>query len=300
MDQVNPISLGSALSTTLNNYYDLLKNQIGGLQADEFLQLKLVADPVDISDDKYRYWSMYNLLNRSDVAIEPRPVSGTILTSADRLNAVYGAFLQRLRGYVVRKELSTEDQAKVADIDVRIQRCKDLAREYVSKDAAAWRDYCEITGRKLGDTDAYVQWSIYSGYSREIEEQNEVLRGLLFDRKTILDRQYADPEDRKIIDAEFEYESPQMRLRYPAYPDYSYPNGSQFSLTYLATLPLGSSALFDDRRAVSWNISRRSVMSTLRRLKVLRCAWRPSVEAYVTVRRPCHNDRTLNIHHGGA
>src|SRR4051812_13609540 len=116
MNEVVPVPLSAALNTSLDNYYDLLKAKIGGLQAEEFLQLKLVADPVDISDEKYRYWSWYNLLTRSDLAIEPNPISGTILTSADRLTTVYGRFLQRLRKYVVKTELSSEDQAKLADV----------------------------------------------------------------------------------------------------------------------------------------------------------------------------------------
>jgi len=44
-----------------------------------------------------------------------------------------------------------------------------------------------------------------------------------------------------------------MRLRYPIHPDFEYPEGSQFNVTYLALLPLGNSALFDDRRVITWD-----------------------------------------------
>ena len=122
MSQVRPVSLPDALSITLDNYYDLLKSQVGGLGADEFLQLKLVADPVDIDDERYRFFSLYQLLNRSDLAIDPKPVSGTIMTSAEQLNRVYGRFIQRLRSYVVRRELDEEDQEKIADLDMKMDR----------------------------------------------------------------------------------------------------------------------------------------------------------------------------------
>ena len=44
---VRDVPFGEALNISLDNYYDLLKSQVGGLRADEFLQLKLVADTVD-------------------------------------------------------------------------------------------------------------------------------------------------------------------------------------------------------------------------------------------------------------
>jgi hypothetical protein len=79
-DPVQPVSFGTALNISLNNYYDLLKAHIGGLAANEYLQLKLIADPVDISDTDaskggYRWWSYYNLLNRSDLSISPTPLA---------------------------------------------------------------------------------------------------------------------------------------------------------------------------------------------------------------------------------
>jgi hypothetical protein len=262
VDEVRPIQFGEALKVSLDNYYDLLKTQVGGLGADEFLQLKLVADPVDLDDAKYRYWSNYNLLNRSDVAIEPVPVSGTILTSADQLNKVYGRFLQRLRKYAVKKQLTPAQQAAMDDLDMKIQRNKDLADDYADKDYQKWTRYCQHTGKKLGDTSAYIQWSINFGYSREISNTVETLKQLYFDRKTIEDQQYADPEDREVVDAEFDYNSLQMRLRYPNRPDYEYSNKALFSWEYFAQLPEGSSAIYDDRRAITWNVSVATMMTT--------------------------------------
>src|SRR5579872_2440239 len=102
---IQPISFGDAMQISLNNYYDLLKVQAGGLGANEFLQLKLVADAVDISDiqpngGKYEWFSYYNLLNRSDLEIEPQPLSGTVLAGVARVSDIYGKFLNRLANLV--------------------------------------------------------------------------------------------------------------------------------------------------------------------------------------------------------
>ncbi len=39
---IKPVSVGKALNVTLDNYYDLIKAQVGGLKTQEFLQLKLL------------------------------------------------------------------------------------------------------------------------------------------------------------------------------------------------------------------------------------------------------------------
>ena len=252
---VVPIELGQALKISLDNYYDLLKTTVGGLQAEEYLQLKLVADPLDISDEKYRYWSQYNLLNRADLAIEPSPVSGTLLTSLDQLSRVYGSFLRRLRGYATKRELTKEENLVVANIDGDIIRLRGKRSEYVGADIINWRLHCDATGTDKGDRSAFLQWSVMSGNGRFVEEIDRELRQLFFDRKTILDRKYSDPEDQDIVQADFDFESPQMRLRYPMYPDYEYSDRDRFSLEYLAGLPTGSSALFDDRRALTYNMT---------------------------------------------
>lgn len=252
---IKDITFGSALNITLNNYYDLLKNQVGGLATEEYLQLKLVADTLDISEEKYKWFSYYNLVRRSDQAIEPSPVSGTVMTAVSTLAAEYEKFLRQLRSYIVRASLSADDQKKLAALDLDLERTKQQMRDWVKLDRADWKENAEAMGYQVGDMNAYIQWSNYYGHLRDIEQAMRRIREFEFDKKTILDKEYPEPSDREVINAEFDFENPTMRLRYPTYPDSEYPNGSQFNLTYLAMLPLGSSGMFDDRRMVSWNMS---------------------------------------------
>lgn len=255
MSQVRPVSLPDGLNITLDNYYDLLKSQVGGLGADEYLQLKLVADPVDIDDERYRFFSHYQLLSRSDLAIEPKPVSGTIMTSSEQLHRVYGRFIQRLRSYVVRRELDEEDQEKIADLDQEMDRNRTRRMQLEIQERINWNQWCDAMGTDRGDRSAYLQWSVRYGNSAQIEVLFREFKQYLFDKRTILDKQYRDPDDREVIDAEFEYESSEMRIRYPISPDYLYDNYEDWTLNYLASLPEGSSGLFDDRRALTWNVA---------------------------------------------
>lgn len=252
------IPFGTALKISLDNYYDLLKIQVGGLGADEYLQLKLVADSVDISDKKYAehgymWQSYYRLLRRSDRAIDPTPINGTVVTSGYDLTQIYGKFLLRLRQYVVRKNLSATDQQKIADLDTVLNSLKKQADDFAIQDRTRWHEVAAAMGYNETDSTAYIQWSAGHGHLRDIELTMRKIRDSEFDKKTILDREYPDPEDRLVVDAEFAYDDPAMRLRYPIHPDYEYPNGDQFNVVYLAGLPLGNSAIFEDRRVYTWD-----------------------------------------------
>lgn len=257
---VKEVTFGDALNLSLDHYYDLLKNQVGGLAVDEFLQLKLVADVLDLSDksasstvEGYKWHSYYRLLERSDQAISPTPISGTIQTANADLTDVYGKFLLKLRQFVVQAELSAEDQKLIADLDKELESIKNEMMKFAILDRKNWKDYAEAFGYQIGDITAYVQWSGTYGHLRDIENKMREQRSAEFKKKTILDRQFPEPDDRAVVDAEFDFENPTMRIRYPIIPDYDFPNGHEFNVSYLALLPLGSSAQFDDRRVVSWD-----------------------------------------------
>lgn len=264
---VQDVTFGQGLQISLNNYYDLLKTNAATLGVDEFLQIKLVADPVSISTKKfadggYPWFSQYNLLRRSDMSIVPQGVSGGVVTGIALVSAVYGEFLQKLRQYVVQKNLSQADQLEMADLDKKVEADKSDAMRWLLSDRANWKAYAEAMGYSVGDNGAYVQWSSSYGHIRQMQNALDDMRRSQFRIKTILDRQYPDAGDREIVEAEFDYTNPSMRLRYPVNPDTDYPNGGDFNIVYLATLPIGSTALFDDRLTVGWNLSLPDIKGT--------------------------------------
>lgn len=265
---VRDVTFGSAMKISLDHYYDLLKQQAGGLQAEEFLQLKLAADTLDLSDDKkpseggYTWFSYYNLLNRSDKAIEPQPVAGEYQVGLETVAAHYERFLRQLRKFVVTKVLSPEEQLAIADIDKALDSLKRDALAFYVQDKTQWALAAEAMGFNVGDWGAYIQWSNTFGHIRNINRIVGEIQMNEFKRKTILDRQYPTPADKEVVQAEFDFESPYMRLRYPTYPDFVYPEGDQFNPVYLARLPMGSTALFDDRRTATWDKTLPSIKSS--------------------------------------
>ncbi len=261
------MTFGQGLQISLNNYYDLLKTQAATLGVDEFLQIKLVADPVSISYKKYAeggypWFSQYNLLRRADMSIVPQGVSGGVMTGISLMSAVYGEFLQKLRGYVVLKNLSPAEQLEIADLDKAVESDKSDAMRWVILDRTNWKQYAEAMGYAVGDNAAYVQWSSSYGHIRQMQNALDSIKRSQFRIKTIMDRQYPDPGDREIVEAEFDYTNPAMRLRLPVNPDTDYPNGGSFDIVYLSMLPLGSTALFDDRLTVGWNMALKDIKET--------------------------------------
>lgn len=267
---IKEITFGQAMKFSLDNYYEILKMKAGQLAAGELLQLKVIADTIDLTaDDKipasqggYAWFSYFNLLNRSDRAIEPEPVSGGAATSALTLTSVYGKFLSKLRGYVVLANLSPDDQKRLSKLDEDIRAMGDDITKLYIQDRKNWKDFAEAMGYRFGDDQAFVQWAQYSGNLQRIQTLINDIQMKSFERKTILDKKYQSQEDADVIAADFAFSSPSSRLRYPVYPDYQYSDGDSFNPVYLARLPLGSSAIFDDRHAISWGKTLKHIKST--------------------------------------
>lgn len=258
---VKEITFGQATKFSLDNYYEILKEKAGQLAAGELLQLKVVADTIDLTSDEnilaskggYTWFSYFNLLNRSDRAVEPLPVSGGGAASLVTLVSVYGKFLSKLRKYVVLASLSPDDQKEVAKLDEDIKTCgSDITKLYI-EDRTNWKNFAEAMGYRYGDDQAYVQWVKHSGNLEKIQALIDEIQIKSFRRKTLLDRKYQSKEDEDVIAADFAFSSPSSRLRYPVYPDFQYTDGDDFKPVYLARLPLGSTAIFDDRHAMSWD-----------------------------------------------
>jgi len=169
-DQVLPVPINAALKITLNNYYDLLKSNVGGLQASEFLQLKLVADPVDISSKDYPFFSYANLRVKSDVAIVPKPVAAEgVSTGATTLVSIYGSFLRELRDLVIPGILTPEESLRVTALDQIMKGQRDLIDQYEKADMAKWKDYATLFGLDPKDFAAYTQWAAAHASLAEIQ-----------------------------------------------------------------------------------------------------------------------------------
>ncbi len=248
---VQPILFGEGMQISLDNYYTLLKEQSGSLQAEEFMQLKLAADPIDISlplteQGQYEWYSYYNLLKRADLEIEPGPLSGTAQVGASRISDIYGKFLVQLSNLVVIKQLSADDLKRKGELQEELSALKTQLGGLSNADFAAWKDYADLRGYNYGDMAAYTSFSSAYGSADELERLMNVKNTKTFELIRIINKPFADADDQEIMTATVNYYSSSMRLPYPTFPDYTYlPN--IINLNYLLGLPHVSTAVFDDR-----------------------------------------------------
>lgn len=257
---VKPVTMGEGLEISLNNFYDLLKTQAGSLNADEFLQLKLVADVVDISEAKkpqdkgYEWYSYLNLINRADVEIEPQPLSGTAMVGVARITNIYGKFLNTLSRFVILKELSPEDQKRKADLEGEIDSVTTQLNTLGELDYTNWKRYCELRGVNPGDTGRYGLWSDNFGHGLKIRELLTIRTQKNFEVIQIIDRKYSDADDQEIVDALVEFRKPSMQLCFPTVEDYRY-LPTEISLQSLAGIyPPVSSGLYQARYFYKWGL----------------------------------------------
>ncbi|HEY4370025.1 MAG TPA: hypothetical protein VGN07_22520 [Steroidobacteraceae bacterium] len=260
---VKPIPLAEALKISLDNYYALLKIQVGSFQANEFLQLKLVADILDISGTWpanapagahfYPWHSVFLMLDQADRQIVPAPIVGGVESGAERMTNAYGTFLQKLMRYVVTKDLTLEQQASIANWQQQIRGLNDQSLSLAMADRQKWNGYALAMGLSPTDASAYLQWSGQFGSQQTIAQIYGQVKQLQNNIQMLYDSVTPDPSDKEIVDTYNAFNNPLQRLRYPLYEDFLYDTGRQFSPGSLGGLPLGDTAQFSDRRAVTFD-----------------------------------------------
>ena len=70
MSQIKEIDALADFKLTLDHFYGIVKQQVGNLQADQYIQLQATAVPLDVSE-KYPWFSRSNLNGFFDVRVEP-------------------------------------------------------------------------------------------------------------------------------------------------------------------------------------------------------------------------------------
>jgi hypothetical protein len=264
-DPTQPVPFGQGMQISLNNYYDLLKANAGNLGANEFVQLKLAADIVDISakknkDGGYEWNSYYNLLTRSDVGIDPGPISGSVLANVAHFSALYGNFLNQLSRYVVIRQLSKEDQQALADLNKELGGIKDKLKALIKQDRQDWNDYCAANQFNPADTVRYVQWAQTLGNGNDIRDLLSTQAEKEFSVIQIINRKYANAGDQEIMDAMVKYKSNAMQMCYPFLFDYQY--SSLITLDYLLSLLPTATGQFDFRYVYGFNLDLPTIRGT--------------------------------------
>ncbi len=247
LQEINPLADYKA---TFNLFYEFVKGQVkGDLKQDQYLQLQTIAEPLDLSS-KYPFYSLFNYLCKVDQLLAPVPLSDQFTITDRTLFAEYSRFVETALSLIEAKALSPEVIKQINAKTVEIENLKADIRRLVREDAVAWKDYASLRGIPYGDLAQYIQWSNRYGNANDIEGDAAKLASLYGDLEQLRRTEYADADQREIKEAWDKLISVGARIRYPRMEDGAYPDGSHFTLPYLASLPTGDTAVFADRPVI--------------------------------------------------
>ena len=247
LQEIQPLSHYKA---TFDLFYELVKGQVkSDMKAEQYIQLQTIAEPLDFSKN-YCWFSYFTYLNKVDQIIKPEPLSDQFSVTDRTLAREYERFVETALQLVEAIELPPEVVSEINAKVVRLDNIKKEVRRLVREEADAWKEYAELRGIPSGDLSQYLQWSNRYGNANDIDAQGKALADTYGTLERLRRRQYSDVDQREIKEAWDKLISVGARIRYPRRPDDEYPDGSKFSLPYLASLATGDTALFADRPVI--------------------------------------------------
>ena len=247
LTEINPLKDYQA---SFDLFYQFVKGQvIGKLKADQYLQLQTIAEPFDASV-KYPFFTLYNYLCKEDQLLKPVPLSDQFVITAQTFYNEYYRFVETALSMIEATALPPDVVDKINAKKVQLDNLKADISRLIDLDSAAWTKYANLHGIPAGDNNQYTIWSNRYGYGNDIEADAVKQQSLYGDLEQLRRKEYADANQREIKDAWDLLCSVGMRIRYPRADDRSYPDGSKFSLPYLASLPTGDGAVFADRPVI--------------------------------------------------
>jgi hypothetical protein len=235
--EIDPIA---DFKLTLDQFYDLVKVQLGNLQVDSFIQLQATAIPLDVSLDYY--WFSLGVLNSFfDVRLEPFPIDETLglgLKANALFSREYISFLSELIRLVEVKALDSDTLQKIDELQIRVAQNRERIRALISLRTQDWLDYCAGTLTEAGNISILQQWSEGQPSTRELfdlQQESNQDQALI---SALRLRRYEDADDQAIVDAWAAATAPASRFRYPRFEDTKYGEETpKFNAVYFAKLP---------------------------------------------------------------
>jgi hypothetical protein len=178
-----------------------------------------------------------------------------VLATGITLASVYEQFLRQLVTYVVQINLSDGDQKKVNELQLQIDSLKTQNLTWVEQDRATWVSYANAMGYNPGDKDMFFQWDAQYGHGAQLQNGFQQINSIQFQINTILDKQWPEPADIDIVNAQIAFYESQMRMCWVLFPDAMYSERAQFSLEFFTQLQQIDTAMYTSRRVISWDKS---------------------------------------------
>lgn len=257
MAQLKEINVLEDFTNLLDNFYSIVKTQVGTLISHQYIQLQATAIPVSISAENP--WFSFGVLNDLfDVRMNPEPVSNSSLEIQykSRFSTEYISMLSTAMRLIEAKELDSDTISKIEELETKIANSRETLNQLYKSIREDWENYCSSTLTSPGDRTIFEHWMDGHPYSRRIYDTNhENLLNEAFLSSLRL-RQYDRADDQFLVNAYEKATSPASRMRYPRYPDYmaKEEDRSKFSPTFFASLPDNESSIYRNLQLITPDI----------------------------------------------
>jgi hypothetical protein len=255
MAQLKEINVLEDFTNLLDNFYSIVKTQVGTLISHQYIQLQATAIPVSISAENP--WFSFGVLNDLfDVRMNPEPVSNSLeLLYKSRFSTEYISMLSTAIRLVETKELDSGTIAKINELETKIANSRETLKQHYKTIQEDWENYSAATLTSPGDKTIFEHWVDGHPYSRRAYNTNQ--ENLLDEAflSSLRLREYNRTDDQLIVQAYEKATSPAARFRYPRYPDsYYLEEAKKFSPIYFASLPDNESSLFRNLQLITPDI----------------------------------------------
>ncbi len=238
----------SAFGLTIGEFYGLVKSNIGELSSNQYLQLGVIAKPLDVAAN-YPWFSLRNLIRTLDLTLEPAVVSNVSLREDIELFREYSSFCLVLSRIVAlsRRDLTEEEKERLTSLDKEAEELSELISILEVRRKKAWHNYCDSNDISYGDISAKATWSQSYYGTAKINLSYERTRMIVAETREIKLREYPDPRDQEVIDAWAAVSEVAATWKLPNFEDSLYGKESErFSIPFFASQPRTKDVQYDD------------------------------------------------------
>lgn len=252
MPDIKEVDAAEDFGLTLNQFYSIVKQQIGNIQSQQYIQLQATALPFDV-DLEYKWFSYGNINRFFDIRLDPAPIADTItLLGGAKLSAEYLIFIADILALVEMKELDKETLSKIDELSTKVLNNGSRIGGLLDKRALDWAQYAQASMVERGSSASFNHWIQGHWATREINDlQKEQARDQALVSALRL-KKYADPSHQAVVDAYEAATSSASRMRYPRFPDKEYVEDvAKFGPVFFAALADNDSNLFSNRQLMT-------------------------------------------------
>jgi hypothetical protein len=247
---------------TLNQFYGIIKEQIGTVSDKELIQLGTIALPVDIGAN-YPWFSYFNLVKLGDYTVQQNPHADYTFSQDTSLFKEYFYFVSKLASLIELRKLTAQENAEIRSLETRIANNGILLDTYQEKRFDSWKLFCKYNNVSSGDQTAFATFITSHYTTAQINDLYGQINQDIAAIRLIRLREYDSAEDKEVIDTWSILAGSSAQIKLPFQEDRLYgEDAKNFNLSYFAKLGVQPDSLFILKPVIGPGVSTETVVKS--------------------------------------